>query len=794
MGQPLDELYFSAGIDATKFNRALADMDASASSAGKKIGSHLDNAGAGAERLHRGIEVSRRELLYFGREVATGDFARLPATLALIGSHLAGITGMGILRGGAIAAPFLLLATAAYQANTAIDKLNRSLAASGNSGNRDTVLNIATQAANGGISKGRAIGLLTALTASGNVQTQNLLGAVQASDAYGKMTGLDTAKSGEAVEKLLSNPAKAALELQQNFKLLTNAQVLEIQTLQAHGDTAKAQKEIDDALVARGKKVDESMWSLSKAFDGLGARLGTMWFNTGANLTGPKTPQQQYDALTAQRDFLAKNNRPFPYNTDAQIAEIDRQRGNLHYQIRTDPKTVAAAAQQAATDAQNKKDEDERRLRDAGHLALARFSDAGRISGAAPRDRELLAARLAAARDYTSNLNNPEMAGYAGGIRSAQITAAITEQNNKRKDALTLVQQSAAAERDLADAYRRGAAAGSEQESTNKAHAEFLAGAIDNEKGYAAALMQTAQAQRAIAAAKADQKQDDENASLILQLSLMNQDEDLRAKLLADLEVENRLKEEGWDLTTAAGRAELALEQAKVDKKSEYLALIKKGTEQQQGDLSVLSDGMGAVSSIFDHINQGAQGLSRLIPDLSQQIVSMIEKLYILNPIQNALTGSLTGTAGKLPTGKNLSSVGANSGLNSVFAAAGSWLGKLFGGGGAWSGGVRYAADGMVLNGPTAFSAPGGPVIGGELGKNSEALIPLYRAPDGKLGVRNHSNATGPGKVHVTQMINVHPDVSAVARQEIITMLPALQSSAVKAFNDAMMRGFAPGG
>ena len=80
-------------------------------------------------------------------------------------------------------------------------------------------------------------------------------------------------------------------------------------------------------------------------------------------------------------------------------------------------------------------------------------------------------------------------------------------------------------------------------------------------------------------------------------------------------------------------------------------------------------------------------------------------------------------------------------------------------------------ADGGVIASPIAFPLAGGRVgLAGERGP--EAILPLARGPDGRLGVR----ADGSGGIHVTFNVTT-PDADSFRRSE--TQLAALLARAV---------------
>ena len=105
-----------------------------------------------------------------------------------------------------------------------------------------------------------------------------------------------------------------------------------------------------------------------------------------------------------------------------------------------------------------------------------------------------------------------------------------------------------------------------------------------------------------------------------------------------------------------------------------------------------------------------------------------------------------------------------NSALSPIQNAFGNMASGLFSGfanGGAFSSGrVRAFAKGGVVGGPTTFPMRGGTGLMGEAGP--EAIMPLTRGPDGRLGVQAQG---GGGGVHVTMNIST-PDLAGFQRSQ----------------------------
>jgi hypothetical protein len=114
-------------------------------------------------------------------------------------------------------------------------------------------------------------------------------------------------------------------------------------------------------------------------------------------------------------------------------------------------------------------------------------------------------------------------------------------------------------------------------------------------------------------------------------------------------------------------------------------------------------------------------------------------------------------------------------------------MGGFFADGAAFSGGrVTPFANGGVVGSPTYFPMSGGKTgLMGEAGP--EAIMPLKRGSDGKLGV---SVEGGSGAVNVTNNINVTggSDPAAI-RMEVAKLMPQITSATKSAVIDARRRG-----
>ena len=137
------------------------------------------------------------------------------------------------------------------------------------------------------------------------------------------------------------------------------------------------------------------------------------------------------------------------------------------------------------------------------------------------------------------------------------------------------------------------------------------------------------------------------------------------------------------------------------------------------GQTQRLSRSLGtSLRTAFDRAVFGGSKLSDVMRGLARDVAGRSLNAA-LRPVQNALGSSLNGLVGS---------------LMSAFS---------FAQGGAFSAGrVRAFAKGGIVDGPTLFPMRGGAGLMGEAGP--EAVMPLTRGPDGRLGVAASGGSAGP--------------------------------------------------
>ena len=186
---------------------------------------------------------------------------------------------------------------------------------------------------------------------------------------------------------------------------------------------------------------------------------------------------------------------------------------------------------------------------------------------------------------------------------------------------------------------------------------------------------------------------------------------------------------------------------------------VEKLKEQEAGLKSFGETLRSSLGEAFMSIVDGSKSAADAFKDMARMVIKKALELSVINPLLNMLFGGMG--MQPLPT---IAAFQAN--------------------GGAWRGGnVTAFADGGVVGGPTYFPMSGGRTgLMGEAGP--EAIMPLKRGPDGKLGVQSSGN-----NITVNQTINVSTGVQQTVRTEVKSLMPQIADAAKAAVVDARRRG-----
>jgi lambda family phage tail tape measure protein len=211
---------------------------------------------------------------------------------------------------------------------------------------------------------------------------------------------------------------------------------------------------------------------------------------------------------------------------------------------------------------------------------------------------------------------------------------------------------------------------------------------------------------------------------------------DLENKLGATRDQLNADQQSQYDAIIAAKKKEIELtKQQKLEE--EKLAEAKKKVEAVASTLA--TETVGALRDIVN----GTKTASQAFRDMALNIIQQIMDILIWQPLIESLTNSISG---------------AISGSAGGGGAMGGIIGSIFGfqNGGAFSAGnVIPFSRGGVVGSPTYFGMSGGRTgLMGEAGP--EAIMPLKRGPDGKLGVEGSGGVT----VHQTFNFSANGDDS----------------------------------
>lgn len=258
---------------------------------------------------------------------------------------------------------------------------------------------------------------------------------------------------------------------------------------------------------------------------------------------------------------------------------------------------------------------------------------------------------------------------------------------------------------------------------------------LEKMKERAAQLDVEAQAQRNLGQARVDAMMQFDGDRLEDELARINLEYEKSLNLQMALLEAERLRKLGQnDLAQATLKA--AEQQNRLLDQKEGFAVLEDGIRRVKDQTNM---GANAIGDMFTRMLTGAASVKQSIKDLILELLRM--------QMMKSFT-SLFGSGGAL------------GGIGKVIGG----LLKANANGGVYSSPGLSAYSSSVVSQPTVFPFAKGMGLMGEAGP--EAIMPLKRGPDGKLGVSAASNANDNGRLHVSVSIDDSGNLRALVRDE----------------------------
>ncbi|GAB3792382.1 phage tail tape measure protein [Dyella agri] len=812
-------------------------------------------AGNALHQFSLNNSFARRELGRLAADLANGNWGRFEQT-SLTLANASGLLGMAFSATGAMVlgavAAMGLFAIGAERGWAESEKLRVSLIATGGAaGTSATALNsMADDVGRATGHWGDARKALDDMAASGKFAGAGLSGLATAAVDASTVTGLSIDKIIAQFEKLQDQPAKAVAALNDQYHFLTAAEYAEIAALEEQGRTRDAARVAEtaytEAMKQRAQEVaDNAGWLLRSAH---AVRDG--WNEAWASLKGAGAPLGLQDKINIAQEKIdqLQGGRILPNGTwqagagsdDPRVKALQAEIDNLRHQ-----QVVAAFADNA----QQLKD---RANADsiAAQQRLGKFKTPKQAldDSLAQANADKLAAlygvvdptqRARIEAEYQEQVTRAKQAydsavkkrGPHGADPFASLNSQRDKAYNQYADAASVdsgasstaqaklyeqeVQQLQAIAKAGAEAIEKGGDLARVQaevaDATSKVTATFALESQQLSAKNAAALKAYQDAIDDQIAAK--QRQLDLQVASVgmgtKEAQQMQAIDAIYAKVSSTIEQLNRQR--------AQKSADTQLIDGQIAAQKASLPILVK---QQQDAYSAMSAAQaswenGAIKGMQDFVDEGQNvaGLTAsffttafndmgtalanfattgsinfrslatsILTDLARMETCILES-QALQAILGAFTGGVSyggGSGGATGTG-------AFSGFGAIATQTVSYNAN----GGVFMNSPSLSAySGSVVNSPTPFMFAAGAGIMGEAGP--EAILPLRRGPDGKLGVASG----GSGGAAVT--INVNVDNSGAATQQTTSTSNAYAHQFAQAINAKVREGIAneqrPGG
>lgn len=756
-------------------------------------------------------------------------FSRSKASVGeFAGSYLSSLTSMVTPTRAVFGGIAAVVTTAAIALNSYLDKqhqVSMSLLGSGRgSGASAAGINgIANAAATpNGLSVSEAREFASTLVQTGKIANDNLLPIVQIGKDITRIYGIDATEAAKMLADAFADPEKGATELNNRLGFLDAGLKRNIDNLVAQNKLFDAQKALLAGVKSGLTGVSEAVSTSSTVWTVLGNAVSNAWDATGAFIAKQIGLTDSLEEKIARARQNLDELRRGGSNTQNAMSAATGFGDILGIEDTPDPGKIAAAEE-----ALNRLVAVQQKLAAATDVARAAqqsFLQESLVRGLSPE----IAAIEKLNNDFTvldglvKSIGGDEAAGArlaALGLSMRQVSDATEVAREKIRSFKTDFEQSISQSNTALQAItafspsaKGGIAYQQSIDSNRNANLTASQKQVEAELAYQIALKQATTAiseQGRVRLLTANQSVQ----STQLEIELVGKSVGQQAELRANLQARQQLEQEASANRTAFDQKQyedLKRINAELGRRTDLAAKaqinqdIKFGSQtallspddvqiaqQLKGSYPDVATALGSVEAQGLRTNQALSGLSSTISgqlttgladivdgtksigqgfqDMSRLVIRAIEEMIIKIAIIQPMMQALQMGANNLGLGSGITNLfgGGSAGLANTGMAgsafygpvAPSALGNVFAGGN-----IIPFARGGVVHGPTIFPmANGGTGLAGEAGP--EAIMPLRRGPDGRLGVAaggaaNDNRSSGGVVVNVINQTGVQAEAS----------------------------------
>jgi len=322
---------FQATTDALEANEI---SSAQAARMMGQIANQADAATAAHGRLGHGTAGVTREFIVLGHEAMSGNFSRIPGSMMVLAERSGNLTGII----GALASPIGLvgiglaatsvtmieMAASAERADRSLITLQTSFAAVGNrarTNGADLKAVVDEVARLPGVNREAATEIVNDFARTRQIGGQLFAELTATIDKSARVMGVDAPAAAKTLASSFADPTKGAEQLDQQYGILKEGQLRQIETMQRQGDVIGAQNVLLSAWKARLAELPPGLTAIQTASNDLGNAWDRLMQSFG-HVTAIQTAR---DSLAGLLELMAHHIDPTPLdNYNKALAEYNR--------------------------------------------------------------------------------------------------------------------------------------------------------------------------------------------------------------------------------------------------------------------------------------------------------------------------------------------------------------------------------------------------------------------------------------------------------------------------------------